>query len=1046
MISKLHRCAWLLLLTTMITSSVLATNHAVPVLQQRVITGKVTTSNNEDLPGVNIIIKGTTVGTVTDVSGSYSISVPNDDVVLVFSFIGFAEQEVTVGSRSVINIVLEPTVESLSEVVVIGYGEIKKSDLTGSVSSVKASELRAIPTTSFDQALQGRAAGVQVSQTSGQPGAEASIRIRGISSISAGNEPLYVIDGMLVNSSSGDVTPGGVSGPRIGPLSALNPNDIESIEILKDASATAIYGSRGANGVILITTRRGKQGTSAIDFEAYYGFQEVTKKLDILNAGQFGEFVNEARINAGQLPAYVNPQNLGVGTDWQEEIFRVAPIQSYQLSFSGGNDKTQYAISGGIFDQDGIVINTDFKRYSFRTNITTQLNKRMSIGTNFTVAKTVGTTANTGLQFIAPGVIGGALTMNPILPVRDPNERGGYTYENVIGGGPVVVGSVAANPVAELMDTDALSTSSRAIGSMYATYKLLDGLVFKTSLGIDAVVARDRSFQPSWLRASRSVNGIAGISTLEAMTWLNENTLTYDKRLRTNDHLNVVVGFTSQEFENESLSALAFGASDQLGYHRLSLATDPQSPSNGESRWSMISYLGRAQYSLNEKYLFTLTGRVDGSSKFSADNKYSFFPSAAAAWRLSEESFMDNVTFVSDLKLKASVGVIGNQAIGPYASLPLVASYGQGVFNNGPNSISYTASQPQSYNNPGLKWETTRTINAGFDAAFLEGRVQLTAEYYQKYTYDLLLSTPIASTTGFEQTLLNVGNVENNGFDLEITSVNTAATRALQWNTSFNLSTVRNKVTKLATENDVQLGSGLILREGESIGTFYGYQFDGIFQTDAEASGSAVFANQVSGPGMARAGDRRYRDVEQDGVIDEMDRTIIGNALPDFTWGLNNTLNYKNFTLSFFIQASHGNDMINLNQWFLEDMTAIHNVSTDAWLNRWTPENPSNDYPRVLANRTTDVGTISSKFIEDASYVRLKNVTLGYNLPSSILQTIKMRTCRVYASATNLFTITNYKGYDPEGSSHGTATAYPGVDQGRYPLTKTYTFGINIGF
>jgi TonB-linked outer membrane protein, SusC/RagA family len=1037
-----------LILIMLLGSSVLAALPVspVPVPQQRVITGKVTTTDNEELPGVNIVIKGTTVGTVTDGSGNYSLSVPNNDAVLVFSFIGFVEQEIAAGSRSVINIVLEPAVQSLSEVVVIGYGEVRKSDLTGSVSSVKANELRAVPATSFDQALQGRAAGVQVSHTSGQPGAEASIRIRGISSITAGNEPLYVIDGMLINSNSGDVTAGGTSGPRIGPLSALNPNDIESIEILKDASATAIYGSRGANGVVLITTKRGKQGTSAIDFEAYYGFQQVSKKLDVLNASQFGEFVNEARANAGQLPAYVNPENLGKGTDWQEEIFRVAPIQSYQLSFSGGTEKTQYAISGGLFDQEGIIINTGFKRYSFRSNINTQLTNRLSVGTNLALAQTSGTTANTGLQFISPGVVGAALTMNPILPVYDPHERGGYTYENVIGGGPVMVGTVAANPVAELMGTDVKSTSSRVIGNMFATYKFIDGLVFKTSLGIDAVSSRDRSFQPSWLRASRSVQGIAGIATIEAMTWLNENTLTYDKRLRENDHFNVVVGFTAQEFQNESLSSLVFGASDQLGYHRLSLASDPQSPSNGESRWSMISYLGRAQYSLNDKYLFTVTGRVDGSSKFSADNKYSFFPSAAAAWRISQESFMDNVTAVSDLKLKASVGVIGNQAIGPYASLPLVASYGQGVFNNGPNVISYTASQPQSYNNPDLKWETTRTINAGFDAGFFDGRIQLTAEYYQKYTYDLLLSTPIASTTGFEQTILNVGNVENNGFDLELSSVNVASSRALQWNTSLNFSLVRNKVTKLATENDVQLGSGLILREGESVGTFYGYQFDGIFQSDAEASSSAVFANQVSGAGRARAGDRKYRDINSDGVIDEQDRMIIGNALPDFTWGLNNNLTYKNISLSFFIQASHGNDMINLNQLFLEDMTAIHNVSTDAWEKRWTPENPSNEYPRVLANRTTDVGVVSSKFIEDASYVRLKNVTLGYNLPASLLQQMRMRSFRVFASATNLLTITGYKGYDPEGSSYGTSTAYPGVDQGRYPLTKTYTFGLNLGF
>ncbi len=1025
-----------------------ATLTAAPFFQERTISGKVTSSENEILPGVSVIIKGTTNGTVTDANGNYTLGVSGAESILVFSFIGFAQEEVTVGNQSNISVILKPSTETLSEVIVIGYGEVKKSDLTGSVSSIKSDELRAVPTTSFDQALQGRAAGVQVSQTSGQPGAEASIRIRGTSSITAANEPLYVIDGMLVNSSSGDITPGGITGPRMGAMSAINPNDIESIEILKDASATAIYGSRGANGVILITTKRGKKGTSNVNFESYYGVQEVSNKLDLLNASQFGSLVNDARTNAGLPLIFGNTENLGEGTDWQEEIFRVAPIQNYQLSFTGGSEKTQYALSGGVFDQDGIVINSYFKRYSFRSNINTEINKRLSIGTNLSISHTRGNVLNTGLQFIVPGVIGGALTMNPILPVYDPTVKGGYVVENTVG--PFEgeqTGSVAGNPVAESNDRQALSTTTRILGNVEARYTLAKGLVFKTSLGIDGSYSKDRTFEPSWLRGARGVKGIAGIAALEAFTWLNENTLTYDRSLRGGkDNLNVVVGYTLQEFKNESINTWVFGPDDQLGYHRLSIATDPQSPTSGESQWNMVSYLGRAQYSLNNKYLFTVTGRVDGSSKFSTGNKYSFFPSGAFAWRVSEESFMKGLTFISDLKLKASIGTIGNQGIVPYQSLPLVASYGQGVFNNGAIVTSYNSSQPQTYNNPGLKWETTRQLNAGFDAGFAEGRIQLTAEYYQKYTYDLLLSTPISGVSGFESTYLNIGNVVNKGIDLELTSVNTQTGNPFQWNTSLNFSVNRNEVTKLATENDVQLGSGLMLREGESIGTFYGYVFEGIFQSDAEADESAVFVNQTSGASLARAGDRKYKDLDDNGIIDEKDRTIIGNAMPDFTWGLNNTLGYKDFTLSFFIQASHGNDMHNLNQMFLEDFNGEHNVLSDAALNRWTPENPSNEYPRALAKRTADVGTVSSKFIEDASYVRLKNISLGYDFPARWLDPVSVRSLRIYVSATNLFTITDYKGYDPEGSSYGTSTAYPGIDQGRYPLTKTYLVGLNFGF
>lgn len=1036
---KFYRYLWTIFIVLLSTDL----TQANALWQDRVVEGTVKASSGESLPGVSIVVAGTSNGTVTDVEGKFRISIPSSTSTLTFSYIGYTTQEIVVGDRSRVDVTLEPSLEQLDEIVVIGYGTVKKSDLTGSVSSVKSDELKAVPTTSFDQALQGRAAGVQVMQTSGAPGAEASIRIRGISSITAGNEPLYVIDGMLINSNTADVTAGGGVGsaPRIGPLAAINPNDIESIEILKDASATAIYGSRGTNGVIIITTKHGKKGTGSINFDSYLGFQQPTKTIDMLNASQFAQLVNDARTNAGQLPEYVNPSNMGEGTNWQKELFRTAPMQNYQLSMTGGNDKTQYVVSGGYFDQDGIVVNTDFKRYSFRTNLNTEVNKWFSIGTNFMYAYTKGNSVNTGLQQITPGVIGGALGMNPILPVYDPNREGGYTFENDRG-------TVIGNPVAEAMEHAALSTSSRILGNVEGRVKLTDWLYVKSSFGIDAVSSKDRAFAPAWLKSAQGSQGEAGIATIDAMTWLNENTVNFNKTFANNHNLTAVLGYTVQQFNNERLTSYVFGIDDpRLGYHNMSVARNPQPPVNGETQWTMQSYLGRAQYSIASKYLFTVTGRVDGSSKFSKNNKYAFFPSVAAAWALHEEEFLKSVSFLSELKLRSSIGTIGNQAINPYASLPLVGPYGQGVFNNGSTVNYYTSSQPTSYNNPNLKWETTRQFNVGVDAGAFGGRVQLTVDWFQKYTYDLLLTTPIPTTSGFDNTVLNIGNIKNHGIDVDIRTVNTQG--VVKWNSSLNFSSYRNEVTKLARPTDVILGSGLILREGEPVGTFYGYKFAGIFQTDEEAANSPVFNGQQDTPAnavtRARAGDRKYVDVNPDGVIDEKDRAILGNALPKFTWGFNNNLAYQNFNLSFFFQGSYGNKMANLNSIPMEDFRGTQNVSAEAGLNRWTPENPSNRYPRALANRTIDVGTFSSVVVEDASYVRLKNVTFAYNLPSALLNRIGTKSLRVYVSGTNLFTWTKYTGFDPEGSSFGTSTAYPGVDQGRYPLTKTYTVGLNIG-
>ena len=1007
----------------------------------KTISGTVTDAQGASLSGVSITVKGSNNGVTSGNNGEFTINAPSA-ATLVFAHVGYKQQEVPVAGKTSLSITLEAGANELSQVVVIGYGTVRKSDLTGSVVSVKAEDLKAVPVTSFDQALQGRAAGVQVTQLSGKPGAETSIRIRGTTSINAGNEPLYVIDGMLVNSDAGDMSVGVTLGPRIGALSAINPNDIESIEILKDASATAIYGSRGANGVVIITTKRGKAGQGTVTFDNYYSQQQISNQVKVLNAAQYANFVNDAKINAGQTPVYVNPKNLGEGTDWQGALLRTAPMANYQISFSGGDDKTKYAISGGYFDQDGIIINSNFKRYSFRANLDRELSKRLTVGNSITYARTTSNGVLTNAGTIVPGVVTAALLFNPILPIYDSTVKGGYTFENDRG-------TILGNPVADAKEYNSVTKSSRFIGNVYARYKIGNSLEFRTSFGVDAFTDNAASFAPNFIKRTQASNGEASIGKVDGVTWLNENTLTFNKSWREKHRINAVAGFTMQQFNNESLFAYAFGFPDgRTGYHNIAVAENPQTPVNSESQWSLLSYIGRVNYTLSDRYLFTLTGRIDGSSKFSAGNKYGYFPSGAFAWRVSQEEFMRNLTSVSDLKLRISYGVIGNQAIPPYQSLALIGPYSQGVFNSSAGSEVYNGMEPLSYVNKNLKWESTKQFDAGFDLGLFKQRITLTADYYSKLTYNLLLSTPIPTTSGFGTTLLNVGNVQNKGVDIDLRTINT--TGALRWNTSFNFSLNRNKVTNLNTETDILLLNASLLRKGQPIGTFYGYIFDGIFQSDEEAAKSAVLVGQEASSAnpasVAKAGDRKYRDINNDGKIDANDRTILGSAQPKFTFGFNNTLSYKNFDLSFFFQGSQGNKLANFNSFNLLNFTGQNNVSAEAGLNRWTPENPGNKYPRALSSGSLDVGIFSSAIVEDASYLRLRNVTLSYSLPAKLLQRAKIQSVRVYISGSNLWTLTKYSGYDPEANTYGQSTTLIGIDNGGYPQSKIYQAGVTLGF
>lgn len=1005
--------------------------------------GVVTSISGEPLPGASIAVKGNaSIITKAAQDGSFSLTVPGGKYVLVISYSGYVTREIADEGISVFDVRLTENPAELSAVVVIGYGTARKSDLTGSVASVKADELRAVPVTSLDQALQGRAAGVQVTQNSGKPGAETSIRIRGTSSINAGNEPLYVIDGMLVSSDGGDLSAGGTRGPRLSPLSSINPGDIESIEILKDASATAIYGSRGANGVVLITTKKGRSGKGTLSFETYYGVQSVANKLQLMNAAEFAGLVNDAKLNANQTPIYVNPPNLGKGTDWQGELFRKAPMANYQLSFSGGDDKTKYAISGSYFDQKGIILNSDFKRYAFRTNLERKVFDNLTAGATVAYSRINSTGVLTNAGQIVPGVVTSALLFNPVLPVYDSTVDGGYTFENDRG-------KVLGNPIAEAKEYTSTTILSRILGNVFLRYNFTPRLSFKTSFGLDAFTNEEGSFGPNFLKRTQASHGEASIGKTTGYTWLNENTLTYNNTFNKRHTIDAVAGYTLQQFANDKLFVYAFDFPDnRTGYHNIGAALKPQKPSNSESSWSMVSYLARVNYTLDNKYLFTLTGRVDGSSKFAEGNKYGFFPSGAFAWRVSKENFMQQVHAVSDLKLRASYGVLGNQAIPPYQSLALVGPYGEGTFHAGSQTEVYTGQEPLSFVNTKLKWETTRQLDLGIDLSLFNNRVSFTGDYYQKKTFDLLLSSPIPLTTGFYTTLLNIGNIENHGVDLDLRTLNTIG--KFEWTSAVNFSLNRNKITQINSETDIILENALLLRNGVSVGTYYGYIFDGIFQTDAEASGSPVLVGQEassSNPAsIAKAGDRKYRDISKDGKIDVNDRTILGSAMPKFTYGFTNTFSFRNIDLSVFLQGSYGNKMANFNSYDLLNFTGQNNVLAEAGVNRWTPDNHSSKYPRALAAGSLDQGIFSTAILEDASYLRIKNITLSYRLSSSAASRLGMSNLRIYVSGSNLWTFTKYSGYDPEANTYGQSTTLVGIDLGGYPQTRILQLGLSASF
>ncbi|GAB3958447.1 TonB-dependent receptor [Spirosoma harenae] len=1002
--------------------------ESLPVVADRSITGTVKSETGQGLPGVSVVVKNTTRGTTTDAEGKYKLSLPDESpaTILVFSFVGYKNQEVPIGNSTTIDLQLVPDDKSLNEVVVVGYGTVKKSDLTGSVARIDESIIKATPIVSLDRAMQGRIAGVQVTSNSAAPGGSSTIRIRGTGSVNAGNDPLYVIDGFPT-----------------GDLNSINPNDIESIEILKDASATAIYGSRGSNGVVLVTTKRGKSGQSTINFESYYGVQSVRRKIPLLNAREYATFINEARINGGGT-AYFDgstaarplPESLGEGTDWQDEIFRTAPIQNYQLSFTGGETKTRYAISGNYYNQQGIIQNSYFKRFSLRANLDREVKPWLTIGLSMQGAHTRSNSSRTDTDGgAAGGVTNAALNYAPVFPIY---ASPGIYYRDQ----STLNGSLVDNPVGLAKEVTNLYYTLRLLTNFYADFKIGANLTFRTTWGADLLASKQNNYATRLIQLGATTNGSASVSSALNINYLNENTLTYSRTFAAKHNLTALLGYTSQAYNIETVTANAINFNDDFAlYNNLGAGATLQNPASGAANWALVSYLARINYGFDSRFLVTLTARRDGSSRFGPNNKYGFFPSGAFAWRVINEKFLQNQKSVSDLKLRLSYGVAGNQSIPDYSYLSNIAIT-QGVLGGATPTIQ-SGGVPATISNYDLRWEKNTQFDAGVDIGLFNNRIRLVTDYYQKITSNLLFSVNVPQTTGYSSIQQNIGKVSNEGWEFALSTVN-IDTKDFKWNSDFNISFNKNKILTLdgrseftagASSGHLQVSNTSLLKVGEPLGSFYGRVTDGLFQTQEEVNASAQKT--------AKPGDLKYKDLNGDGVINDLDRTIIGNGYPKFFGGLNNTFTYKGLDLTIFLQGSSGNSIMNFGRFGLYNLNGNNNESKDV-LNRWTPTNTNTDIPR--ANSAGGQRILSTFHIEDGSYLRLKTISLGYTLPQTVSKKLALQQVKVYVSAQNWITFTNYKGYDPEVNFSGTSSISQGVDYGSYPTAKTFLAGLNVKF
>ncbi|MFY0652441.1 MAG: TonB-dependent receptor [Cyclobacteriaceae bacterium] len=951
------------------------------------ISGKITDENGQGLPGASVVVKGTSSGTTSDLEGNYKLSVPEASTIVV-SFVGYSRQEILVGAQSTIDVQMEVDATQLEDIVVVGYGTQKKSDLTGAVTSVGSEDIEGIPVQSMDQAIRGKVAGVQVTQRSGAPGGGSIIRIRGINSIQGGNDPLIIVDGF----------------PITGGLDFINPQDIESIEILKDASATAIYGARATNGVIMVTTKKGKSGQMKIDIDSYYGVQDVTKLIDFANAQEYIKIANARAVNDGEAELYFpNPSSITEDTNWQEEIFRSAPIQNHGITLSGGKEELRYSISGNYSDQKGVIKGSDYKRFSLRSNIDVEANERVKVSNSMLLARSARN-ANGSSPLTA------AFRADPTLPVFD--QSGNYQSMTIRS-----FHGIHENPVGAIEGSTRENLETRIFNNLKATFTIIDGLTFSSSIGVDYSTSLRNNYDARFLLAGQP-GGKASKSSWESHSLLNENILNYNKKIG-DVKLDAVAGYTWQKFKSSNFSAGSSNfVSDDLLFNSLSAGSEISIPSSGGTEWGIASWLGRVNLNLYEKYLLTVSGRADGSSRFADGNKWAFFPSAAFAWRLAEEDWFD-VKSISDIKLRASVGQTGNQAVSPFQTLTAMsdvqASIGD-AFNVG--------FAPDGIANKKLKWETTTQYDAGIDIGLLDGKINLSLDYYYKRTNDLLARVDLPLSAGFTSSIQNIGSVSNQGIEIQLGA--TPVNGDFKWDINANFYKNNNKIIELSKEADVfapalgLLSTMHILREGEPISQFYGFLWDRI-----DENGRHV-----------------YKDLNDDGMVNDEDRTIIGSPHPSFSTGITNTFSYKNFLLTVQFDGTFGNEVVNASLFestdsFFKGRNQLKKVVD----NYWTPDNPDALYPAPSATVTQSP---SDLYLEDASFMKLRYVNLTYSLPVNDIDWIA--NASIYIAAENLMTFSGYSWYDPEVSNYSSGDLRLGTENGTYPQARTYTIGFKLGF
>lgn len=1006
------------------------------VLAQRNITGSVTDQGKEPLIGATVLVAGTSVGTVTDVNGEFSLSVPAGQTSLLVSYTGYSTLKVELTAASRYDIMLETDVVALSDIVVVGYGTASRKELTGSVAKVSGEAISRLPVTGLDQALQGQAAGVQVTSASGTPGASVSVRVRGPSSISAGNQPLYVVDGIPIN--TGSYSQIGVGGQQVNALADLNPADIESIEVLKDAAAAAIYGSRASNGVVLVTTKRGKAQKTQISLNTYRGNQEVWRQIDPATGPEYVAYVQEAvrnRFTPTTLPSAVGLRNLDgdpasyPSTNWFDEIFRTAPISQTDLNFSGGNERTKFFVSGSYFDQEGTVLGSGFDRYSFRMNLDNLVSDKFKIGVSTGFSRSNSNRIQNDNNIY--GVLSTALLLGSHIPVY--NADGTYGRDQ---------NASIENPVANALEPTYNVFSNRLLTNIYGELSILEGLSFRTSFSVDYLSLRDDRFIPATHIQAAGVNGTGEQGMSSDLNLVNENYFTYRKSFG-DLNFDALVGASFQNSQYEDF----FGRGQNFPgktIRELAAASVKQTVTSSKTEWGLNSYFSRFNFNWQQKYFISASVRADGSSRFGANNRWGVFPAVSGAWRLSQENFLRDNSLISELKLKASWGIRGNQNIGNFASRALISP--------GANYLQRAGLAPSQLGNPNLSWEEREDIDLGLELGLFNDRVVLNVEAYQGTTNELLLSRPLVGASGYTGITENIGSVQNRGIDISLNTVN-VETSKVTWSTNFNLSFFKNEVLALAGA-PFAAGFASWVEEGQALGAFRGFRTVRLFQTQAEIDELNARARELTGNNNAvyqstltRPGDIMFEDLNGDGRITADDQTILGTANPDFYGGITNNISAYGFDLSFFFQFSVGNFVFNNTRAFSEGMNSIFGQAGTI-SNRWTPDNQTTDvrYPRAVFQDPNNNRRVSDRFVEDASYLRLKNLSLGYNIPGNVMSKIGMTKGRIYVSGQNLLTFTNYSGFDPEISTFGETNTAPGTDFLTFPQARTMIVGLNLGF